>query len=52
MKEKEAAGGSGKGAEVDIGLCHSMREEAEVPDNIRQVQYQQRHLEIFSPFLI
>lgn len=37
MKKKETAGGSGKGAEVDIGgLCHSMREEVEVPDNIRQ----------------
>ena len=38
MKKKgEAAGGSGKGTEVDIGgLCHSMREEVEVPDNIRQ----------------
>ena len=30
-------GGSGKGTEVDIGgLCHSMREEVEVPENIRQ----------------
>ena len=38
MKRKgEAAGASGKGTEVDIGgLCHSMREEVEVPDNIRQ----------------
>lgn len=37
MKKKETAGGSGKGAEVDIGgLCHSMREEVEVPENIRQ----------------
>lgn len=37
MNKKGAAGASGKGAEVDIGgLCHSMREEVEVPDNIRQ----------------
>ena len=40
MKKKEGAGGSGKGAEVDIGgLCHSMREEVEVPDNIRQAVF-------------
>ena len=36
-KKGAAAGASGKGAEVDIGgLCHSMREEVEVPENIRQ----------------
>merc|ERR1719394_1355334 len=27
---------SGKGKEVAMGLCHSIREEVEVPDNIRQ----------------
>ena len=31
--EKES---SGKGKEVELGLCHSMREETELPENIRQ----------------
>ena len=35
MKKKEEKS-SGKGKEVNLGLCHSMREEVEVPDNIRQ----------------
>merc|ERR1712098_162177 len=35
LKKKEEKG-SGKGKEVEMGLCHSMREEVEVPDNIRQ----------------
>jgi len=35
MKKKEEKN-SGKGKEVDLGLCHSMREETEIPDNIRQ----------------
>ena len=34
-EEKQSAG-SGKGREVDLGLCHTMREETEIPDNIRQ----------------
>ena len=35
MKKKEEKT-SGKGKEVGLGLCHSIREEVEVPDNIRQ----------------
>ena len=35
LKKKEEKS-SGKGKEVDLGLCHSMREETEVPENIRQ----------------
>ena len=34
--EEKQSGGSGKGKEVDLGLCHTMREETEIPDNIRQ----------------
>jgi len=32
-------GESGKGKEVKMGLCHSMREEAEIPENIRDGIY-------------
>ena len=35
LKKKEEKS-SGKGKEVAMGLCHSIREEVEVPDNIRQ----------------
>merc|ERR1719282_1584601 len=35
MKKKEEKS-SGKGKEVDMGLCHTIREEVEVPENIRQ----------------
>ena len=35
LKKKQELG-SGKGKEVDLGLCHTMREETELPDNIRQ----------------
>jgi len=35
LKKKQDLG-SGKGKEVDLGLCHTMREETELPDNIRQ----------------
>merc|ERR1719474_1411603 len=35
LKKKEEKS-SGKGKEVDMGLCHTIREEVEVPDNIRQ----------------
>merc|ERR1711862_399532 len=35
LKKKEEKT-SGKGKEVAMGLCHSIREEVEVPDNIRQ----------------
>jgi len=31
--------GSGKGKEINMGLCHSIREEAEVPENIRDGIY-------------
>ena len=34
--EEKPSEGSGKGREVDLGLCHTMREETEIPDNIRQ----------------
>ena len=34
--EEKQSGDSGKGREVDLGLCHTMREETEIPDNIRQ----------------
>jgi len=30
---------SGKGKEVSMGLCHSIREEAEIPENIREGIY-------------
>jgi len=30
---------SGKGKKIDLGLCHSMREEAEIPENIRDGIY-------------
>ena len=35
MKKKETES-SGKGKEVELGLCHSMREETELPENLRQ----------------
>merc|ERR1712098_149795 len=28
-----------KGKKIDLGLCHSMREEAEIPENIRDGIY-------------
>jgi hypothetical protein len=30
---------SGKGKEINMGLCHSIREEAEIPENIREGIY-------------
>jgi len=38
MKEVEESA-SGKGKEVKMGLCHSIREEAEIPENIREGIY-------------
>jgi len=38
MKEAEESA-SGKGKEVKMGLCHSIREEAEIPENIREGIY-------------
>merc|ERR1719369_2747350 len=38
IKEAEESA-SGKGKEVKMGLCHSIREEAEIPENIREGIY-------------
>eukprot|EP00092_Neocalanus_flemingeri_P043568 GFUD01048042.1.p1 GENE.GFUD01048042.1~~GFUD01048042.1.p1 ORF type:complete len:234 (-),score=93.01 GFUD01048042.1:31-732(-) len=36
---KGESSSSGKGKEVNMGLCHSIREEAEIPENIRDGIY-------------
>jgi len=39
ISQNKKEDGSGKGKEINMGLCHSIREEAEVPENIRDGIY-------------